>query len=80
MWSHSDRPFRGVDTIAAAADFIFAAERLVVRDVRPELLPENDRAAIEYYLECLSKKFSDSKVRANISRVLHSAIQTDDDH
>jgi hypothetical protein len=61
VWSHNDRPFKGVDKIAAVAEFIFAAERLIVRDVRPELLPEGDRATVEYYLECLSKKFSGSK-------------------
>lgn len=80
MWPHSDRPFEGVDKRAAAAEFIFAAERLILRDVRPELLPENDRATIEYFLECLSKKFSDSNARVNISRVLHNAIHIDDDH
>jgi hypothetical protein len=61
MWSHSDRPFEGVDKIAAAAEFIFAAERLIVQDVRPEGLPENDRATVEYYLECLSKQFCGSQ-------------------
>ena len=66
MWSQSDRPFKGVDKIAAAADFIFAAERLIAGDVMPELLSENDRTTIEYYLECLSKKFSVPATRANI--------------
>ena len=63
MWSHNDRPFKGVDNLAAVAEFIFAAERLIVREVKPELLPENDRATMEYYLECLVKKFSDLKAR-----------------
>jgi hypothetical protein len=57
MWAHNDRPFRGVDTIAAAAEFISAAERLLARDVRPEVLPDNERASIEYYLKLLSTKF-----------------------
>ena len=74
MWSQSERPFKGLDKIAAAAEFIFAAERLIARDVMPELLPENDRASIEYYLECLSQKFSASKTRGSISRVLQSAL------
>ena len=43
--------------MTAAAEFIFAAERLIARDVRPELLPEHDRAAIEYYLKHLSQNF-----------------------
>jgi hypothetical protein len=80
MLSHSDRPFKGVDKIAAAAEFIFAAERLIARDVRPEGLPEQERATIEYYLECLSTQFCGSKARANMSRVRQSAIQVDEDH
>ena len=68
MWPHSDRPFQGVDQIAAAAEFIFAAERLIARDVIPEPLTQSDRANIEYYLECLSKKFSASETRGNISK------------
>jgi hypothetical protein len=79
MWSHNDRPFREIEKIAAAAEFIFAAERLIVRDVRPELLPENERATVEYYLECLSKKFSGSKARADVGRVPHRAIHIDDE-
>ena len=42
MWTHSDRPFKGVDKITAATEFISAAERLIARDVRPEVLPENE--------------------------------------
>jgi len=63
MWGDSDRPFKGVDKIAAVADFVFAAERLIARDVTPEGLPESERATVEYYLECLSKQFSGSKAR-----------------
>ena len=74
MWSPSDRPFRGVEKIAAAAEFVFAAERLVAREVMPEALPETERVAVEYYLELLSRKFSGSRARANISRVLQSAL------
>ena len=80
MWSHHDRPFRGVDKIAAAAEFIFAAERLIVRDVRPELLPEHERVTVEYYLECLAKQFAGSKARAEIVQVLHRAAHIDEDH
>ncbi len=80
MWSHDDRPFREVDKIRFAAEFIFAAERLIARDVRPELLPESDRATVEYYLECLSKKFSGSKARADTYRVVQSAMHIDDEH
>lgn len=61
MWLHDDRPFRGVEKVSAAADFIFAAERLIAKDVTPELLPENERLTIQYYLDCLSKQFWDSK-------------------
>jgi hypothetical protein len=60
MWSHDDRPFKEIDNIRVTAEFIFAAERLIARDVRPELLSESDRATVEYYLKCLSKKFSSS--------------------
>ncbi len=80
MWSHDDRPFKEVDKIRVAAEFIFATERLIARDVRPELLPESDRATVEYYLACLSKQFSGSKAGANISRVVQSAIHIDDEH
>jgi hypothetical protein len=78
MWSHDERPFREVDKIRVAAEFIFAAERLIARDVRPELLPDSDRATVEYYLECLSKKFSRSS--ADISRAVQSALRMDDDY
>ena len=61
MWSHDDRPFKEIDKIRVAAEFIFAAEQLIARDVRPEILPESDRATVEYYLERLSKKFSGSQ-------------------
>ena len=74
MWTHSDRPFKGVDKITAATEFISAAERLIARDVRPEVLPENERACVEYYLKLLSQKFT----RASISRVLRSALHIDD--
>ena len=80
MWSPHDRPFREVDKIRVAAEFIFAAERLIAGDVTPELLPESDRATVEYYLECLSKKFSGSKERADIYRAGQKAIHIDDDH
>jgi hypothetical protein len=80
MWSHDGRPFREADKISVAAEFIFAAERLIACDVRPELLPESDRATVEYYLECLSKKFSGSKAPTNIYRAVQSAIHIDDDH
>jgi hypothetical protein len=66
MLRHSDRPFKGIDKIAVAAEFVFAAERLIVHDVTPEALPESDRAAVEYYLECLSQKFYGSKAPADI--------------
>ena len=78
MWTHSDRPFKGVDKITAATEFISAAERLIARDVRPEVLPENERARVEYYLKLLSHKFAASQTQASISRVLRSALQTDD--
>lgn len=74
MWSHSDRPFRGIEKIAAAEEFIFSAERLIALGVRPEVLPESERASVEYYLELLSKKFCGLKARASISRVLQSAL------
>jgi hypothetical protein len=61
MWSHDERPFKEIDEIRVASEFIFAAEPLIARDVRPELLPESDRATVEYYLECLSEKFSGSQ-------------------
>jgi len=80
MWSHNDRPFKGMDKIAAAAEFIFAAERLIAGDIRPELLPESDRATVEYYLECLSKKFAASKASADICRTVQGTIDIDDDH
>ena len=54
-----DRPFRDVEKVIAAAEFVVAAERLMVHDVRPEVLPDTDRETVQYYLECLSKKFSD---------------------
>ena len=69
MWTHSDRPFRGVDQMAAAAEFIFAAERLIARDVRPELLSEHDRAAIEYYLKHLSQDFFISHTGVDTSSI-----------
>ena len=78
MWSPSDRPFKGVEHITAAEEFIFAAERLITRDVRPEALPESERATVEYYLELLSKRFSDSNARASISRVLQTALPLED--
>ena len=78
MWPHSDRPFKGVDEIAAATEFISAAERLIARDVRPEVLPESERACVEYYLKLLSQKFAVSQTRASISRVLRSALHIDD--
>lgn len=58
MSTYSDRPFKGIDTIAAAKEFIFAAERLIARDVKPDVLPDNERACVEYYLEVLSRKFA----------------------
>ena len=78
MWTHSDRPFKGVDKIGAATEFISAAERLIARNVRPEVLPENERACIEHYLTLLSQKFAASQTRASISRVLRSALHLDD--
>lgn len=78
MWSHSDRPFKGVEHIAAAEEFIFAAERLIARDVRPEFLPESERATVEYYLELLAKRFSGSTALASISRVLQKALSLED--
>jgi hypothetical protein len=78
MWSHSDRPFKGVEHIAAAEEFIFAAERLIARDVRPELLPESERATVEYYLELLAKMFSGSTARANRPSVLQKALRLED--
>ena len=50
MWPHGDRPFKGVDKIAAATEFISAAERLIARDVRPEVLPSQTRASISRVL------------------------------
>ena len=38
--------------------FIFAAERLMIHDVKPECLSEVELKAIRYCLECLSDKFS----------------------
>ena len=52
-----DRPFKDIDKVRVAAEFALAAERLIVQDVRPELLPASERATVQYYLECLSKKF-----------------------
>jgi hypothetical protein len=78
MWSSSDRPFQGVDKIAAAAEFIFAAERLIARDVRPEGLPENERTTVEYYLERLVRQFCGSKTAAGVSPVLQSAMIAED--
>jgi hypothetical protein len=78
MLRHSDRPFKGVDKIALAAEFVLAAERLIVHDVTPELLPESDRATVEYYLECLSQKFYGSKARADMYRAVHGAIHSAD--
>jgi hypothetical protein len=40
------------------AKFVFAAERLMIHDVKPEYLSDVDLKAIRYYLECLSDKFS----------------------
>ena len=79
MWTHSDRPFKGLDKIAAATEFISAAERLVAQDVRPEVLPEHERACVEYYLKLLSQKFSASQTRASIWRVLRNALHIDDE-
>jgi hypothetical protein len=79
MLRHSDRPFKGIDKIALAAEFVFAAERLIVHDVTPEALPESDRATVEYYLECLSQKFSRSKAPADIYP-LASGTHSADDH
>ena len=62
-----------------AAEFKAAAERLIGRDVRLELLPESDRATVEYYIECLSKKFSCSKACADISRAVQTAIHSEHD-
>ena len=78
MWPHSDRPFKGVDEIAAATEFISAAERLIARGVRPEVLPESERACVEYYLKLLSQKFAASQTRASIWRILRSALHIDD--
>ena len=38
--------------------FVLAAERLIIRDVKPECLSEVDLKAIRYYLQCLSDRFS----------------------
>jgi hypothetical protein len=53
----NDRPFRDVEKVMVAAEFLSAAERLMIDDVRPEILSERDRATVQYYLQCLSKKF-----------------------
>jgi hypothetical protein len=50
------------------AKFIFAADRLMAHDVMPHLLPECERAAVRYYLECLLEKFSSSKAGADESQ------------
>ncbi len=48
--------------------FLLAAERLIVHDVRPELLSEGDRAVVQCYLENLLAKFSGSRASANTSQ------------
>lgn len=63
MRSHNNRPFRNVEKVAVAAEFVVAAERLILHDVNPELLPERERATLKYYLDCLSKKFSEGHVK-----------------
>jgi hypothetical protein len=65
----NDRPFRNLDTFVLAAEFVSAAERLMVHDVRPELLSQSDRARVEYYLKCLSEKFSSEQRPADSSQV-----------
>ena len=40
------------------AKFVFAAERLMIHDVKQECLSDVDLKAIRYYLECLSDKYS----------------------
>ncbi len=57
MHFQSDRPFKDVEKVMVAAEFLSAAERLMVNDVRPEILSERDRTTVQYYLQCLSKKF-----------------------
>ena len=61
MRSPNDRPFRNVEKVAVAAEFVVAAERLILHDVQPELLPERERATLKYYLDFLSKKFSEGQ-------------------
>ena len=63
MRSHNDRPFRNVEKVAVATEVVHAAERLILHDVKPEFLPERERAALQYYLDCLSKKFSEGHVK-----------------
>ena len=57
MRFHHDRPFKNIDKFVVTAEFVVAAERLMVHDVTPELLPESDRSTVQYYLKCLSQKF-----------------------
>jgi hypothetical protein len=47
--------------------FVIAAERLI-HDVRPQFLTDSDRAAVRYYLECLSEKFFSSKAESDESQ------------
>jgi hypothetical protein len=53
---------------SVVAKFVLAADRLMIHDVRPHLLPESDRAVVRYYLECLLEKFSTSKAGADQSQ------------
>ena len=48
--------------------FLLAAERLIVHDVRPELLQEGDLAVVQCYLETLLAKFTSSKASADTSQ------------
>ncbi len=53
---------------ADVGKFLLAAERLIVHDVRPELLQEGDRAVVQCYLENLLAKFTSSKASADTSQ------------
>lgn len=46
---------------SVVAKFVFAAERLMIHDVKQDRLSDVDLKAIRYYLECLSEKFSPSR-------------------
>jgi hypothetical protein len=52
---------------SVVAKFVFAAERLMIHDVKHERLSDVDLKAIRYYLECLSDKFSPGRCNPEAS-------------